>query len=92
LQQIQDAIHSGELLRAADLVHRSAARRVIFLQTNFLKRQPRWKTASERNRLALPDLLRAFVQAFEVVMASAPRNQRRKDRADYLANGRFKMP
>jgi hypothetical protein len=64
----------------------SAARRVIFLQTNFLKRQPRWKTASERNRprCRFTACIRASLRSCHgqrAREAAAPAG----NRADYLA-------
>jgi signal transduction histidine kinase/CheY-like chemotaxis protein/ligand-binding sensor domain-containing protein/HPt (histidine-containing phosphotransfer) domain-containing protein len=71
LQQIQDAIHSGEVLQAADLVHkiRGAAGNLsaneLFETSTALELRLRDEPA------ALPELLAAFAQSFDVVMASA---------------------
>jgi CheY-like chemotaxis protein len=71
VQQIHDAIHAGELARAADLVHkiRGAAGNLsaneLFATSGALEDRLRAEPQ------ALADLLRDFVSEFDVVMASA---------------------
>jgi signal transduction histidine kinase/CheY-like chemotaxis protein/ligand-binding sensor domain-containing protein/HPt (histidine-containing phosphotransfer) domain-containing protein len=71
LQQIHDAIHSGDVARAADLVHkiRGAAGNLsaneLFASSMALEDRLRAEPQS------LADLLRAFVHEFDIVMTSA---------------------
>ncbi|MEO5935278.1 MAG: response regulator [Duganella sp.] len=71
LQHIHDAIDHGDLTRAAELVHkiRGAAGNIsapeLFAAATALEERLRAQEA------ALPELLRAFAQAFELVMGSA---------------------
>ncbi|MTV36493.1 hybrid sensor histidine kinase/response regulator [Duganella radicis] len=71
LQQIQDAIHSGELLRAADLVHRIRGAAGNLSANELFKTSTALEGRLREEPAALADLLRAFVQAFDVVMESA---------------------
>jgi signal transduction histidine kinase/DNA-binding response OmpR family regulator/HPt (histidine-containing phosphotransfer) domain-containing protein len=71
VQQIHDAIHAGELARAADLVHKirgaagNLSAKELFAASAALEERLRAEPQ------ALADLLRAFVGAFDVVMAGA---------------------
>jgi HPt (histidine-containing phosphotransfer) domain-containing protein len=71
LQHIHDAIDHGDLARAAELVHkiRGAAGNIsapdLFAAATALEDRLR------EQETALPELLRAFAQAFELVMRSA---------------------
>jgi signal transduction histidine kinase/ligand-binding sensor domain-containing protein/DNA-binding response OmpR family regulator/HPt (histidine-containing phosphotransfer) domain-containing protein len=71
MQQIHDAIHAGDLARAAELVHkiRGAAGNLsadaLFVTAGALEDRLRAEPQ------ALADLLRAFVHDFEIVMAGA---------------------
>ncbi|SEN79406.1 Signal transduction histidine kinase [Duganella sp. CF517] len=71
LQHIQDAIDTGDLAQAADLVHkiRGAAGNIsapdLFAAATALEQRLRERES------ALPQLLRDFAQAFEIVMHSA---------------------
>jgi HPt (histidine-containing phosphotransfer) domain-containing protein len=73
LQQIQDAIHSGEMLHAADLVHRIRGAAGNLSANELFKTSTALEDRLREEPAALPDLLRAFMQAFEVVMAGAQR-------------------
>jgi len=79
LQQIQDAIHSGELLHAADLVHRIRGAAGNLSANELFKTSTALEDRLREEPAALPDLLRAFVQAFEVVMHSARRETRTRE-------------
>ena len=71
LQQIQDAIHSGELLRAADLVHKIRGAAGNLSANELFKTSTALEDRLRAEPLALQDLLRAFVQSFDVVMHGA---------------------
>jgi signal transduction histidine kinase/CheY-like chemotaxis protein/ligand-binding sensor domain-containing protein len=73
LQQIQDAIHSGQMLHAADLVHRIRGAAGNLSANELFKTSTALEDRLREEPAALSDLLRAFMQAFEVVMASARR-------------------
>ncbi|NVM78259.1 signal transduction histidine kinase/ligand-binding sensor domain-containing protein/DNA-binding response OmpR family regulator/HPt (histidine-containing phosphotransfer) domain-containing protein [Duganella sp. SG902] len=71
LQQIQDAIHSGELLRAAELVHKIRGAAGNISANELFKTSTALEDRLREEPVALADLLRAFAQAFEVVMQGA---------------------
>ncbi|MYM22044.1 response regulator [Duganella sp. FT135W] len=79
LQQIQDAIHSGEMLRAADLVHRIRGAAGNLSANELFKTSTALEDRLREEPAALPDLVRAFSLAFEVVMHSARRETKPRE-------------
>ena len=73
LQQIHDAIHSGELLRAAELVHKIRGAAGNLSANELFKTSTALEGRLREEPAPLADLLRAFAQAFEIVMESARR-------------------
>ncbi|MYM67185.1 response regulator [Pseudoduganella sp. FT55W] len=71
LQQIQDAIHSGELLHAADLVHKIRGAAGNLSANELFKTSTALEDRLREEPAVLPDLMHAFVLAFDVVMESA---------------------
>ncbi len=71
LQQIQDAIDSGELLRAAELVHRIRGAAGNLSANELFKTSTVLEDRLRAEALSMAELLHSFVGAFEVVMASA---------------------
>jgi signal transduction histidine kinase/ligand-binding sensor domain-containing protein/DNA-binding response OmpR family regulator/HPt (histidine-containing phosphotransfer) domain-containing protein len=80
VQQIQDAIHSGDQARAADLVHRirGAAGNLsatgLFASASALEERLRAEPQSQA------ELLRAFVDNFNIVMTGARENEPQNER------------
>ncbi|WP_229257624.1 hybrid sensor histidine kinase/response regulator [Duganella callida] len=71
LQQIQDAIHCGELLHAADLVHKIRGAAGNLSATELFNTATMLEDRLRAEPAALADLLRGFADSFKVVMASA---------------------
>ncbi|WP_229259799.1 hybrid sensor histidine kinase/response regulator [Duganella aquatilis] len=71
LQQIHDAIHAGDLARAADLVHRIRGAAGNLSANDLFRTATALEDRLRAEPQALADLLRAFVHDFNIVMASA---------------------
>ncbi|CAN7560797.1 response regulator [Duganella sp. LjRoot269] len=71
LQQIQHAIHSGDFAAAADLVHKIRGAAGNISATELFEASRTLETCLREQPSAHPDLLAAFMQAFDVVMESA---------------------
>jgi signal transduction histidine kinase/ligand-binding sensor domain-containing protein/DNA-binding response OmpR family regulator/HPt (histidine-containing phosphotransfer) domain-containing protein len=71
IQQIHDAIHAGELARAADLVHKIRGAAGNLSATELFATSGALEQRLRAEPQALADLLRDFVGEFDVVMASA---------------------
>ncbi|SDF77738.1 Signal transduction histidine kinase [Duganella sp. OV458] len=81
LQQIHDAIHSGDLPRAAELVHKIRGAAGNLSANELSKTSTALEDRLRAEPQALADLLRAFVHEFDVVMTTA-RNETAPRAAD----------
>nr|WP_315249168.1 response regulator [uncultured Duganella sp.] len=70
-QQIHDAIHAGDLLRAAELVHKIRGAAGNISANELFKTAGALEDRLRAEPQALADLLRAFVHEFDIVMDGA---------------------
>jgi signal transduction histidine kinase/CheY-like chemotaxis protein/ligand-binding sensor domain-containing protein/HPt (histidine-containing phosphotransfer) domain-containing protein len=71
LGQIQDAIRAGEFIQAADLVHKVRGAAGNISATELFKTATALEDRLREQQTSLADLLSAFVESFDIVMASA---------------------
>jgi HPt (histidine-containing phosphotransfer) domain-containing protein len=71
MQQIHESIQSGEFLKAADLVHKIRGAAGNISATELFKTATALEDRLREQQNSLPDTLRDFVQAFDIVMKSA---------------------
>ena len=71
LQQIQEAIHAGEFIRAADLVHKIRGAAGNLSATELFQAATALEHRLREQQTSLADLLAAFVTSFDIVMTSA---------------------
>jgi signal transduction histidine kinase/ligand-binding sensor domain-containing protein/DNA-binding response OmpR family regulator/HPt (histidine-containing phosphotransfer) domain-containing protein len=71
LQQIREAIQSGELVQAADLVHKIRGAAGNLSATALFNTAKALEDRLREQQTSLADLLSAFVESFDIVMSSA---------------------
>ncbi|WP_229261976.1 hybrid sensor histidine kinase/response regulator [Duganella guangzhouensis] len=79
LQQIQHAIDSGELLHAAELVHRIRGAAGNLSANELFKTSSVLEDRLRAEAVSMADLLHAFVVTFEVVMRSAQQEAEQRE-------------